>query len=166
MMRRYCVMLLLALPMAVMAQMKFGFFSYDEALQSMRDYTLVQKKMTTLQDQYQAETKRVEEEFNRKYEEFLDGQREFPKTILQKRQTELQELLKSNVAFKAESMKLLKQAEEEAFAPLHEKLRKVLSTIGSEHGYAFILNTDGNACPYIDPEMGEDVSATVKEALR
>ncbi len=166
MMRRYCVMLLLALPMAVMAQMKFGFFSYDEALQSMPEYALVQANLKDLRSKYDAETRRAEEEFNRKYEEFLDGQSDFAPTILQKRQTELQELLKSNVAFKAESMKLLKQAEEEAFAPLHEKLRKVLSTIGSEHGYAFILNTDGNACPYIDPEMGEDVSATVKEALR
>lgn len=166
MMRRYCVMLMLALPMAVMAQMKFGYFSYDQALQSMPEYALVQANLKDLRSKYDAETRRAEEEFNRKYEEFLDGQSDFAPTILQKRQTELQELLKSNVAFKAESVKLLKQAEEEAFAPLHEKMSKVLSTIGAEHGYAFIINTDGNACPYIDPEMGEDVSEVVKEALR
>ena len=68
---------------------RYGYLSYQEALKSMPQYAMVQKKMENLRSQYQAETLRVEEEFNRKYEEFLEGQREFPKTILQKRQTEL-----------------------------------------------------------------------------
>ena len=67
--------------------MKFGFLSYEAALQSMGEYALVQKQMADLRTQYEAETKRVEDEFNAKYEDFLEGQREFPKTILQKRQT-------------------------------------------------------------------------------
>ena len=166
MMRKYCLMLMLALPLLTTAQVKFGFFSYEEAFQSMPEYALVQANLKDLHSKYDAETRRAEEEFNRKYEEFLDGQSDFAPTILQKRQTELQELMKKNVAFKAESIKLLKQAETEAYAPLREKMRKVLATIGAEHGYAFILNTDGDACPYIDPEMGEDVSQIVKEALR
>ena len=67
---------------------RYGYLSYQEALESMPQYAMVQKQMENLRSQYQAETLRVEEEFNRKYEEFLEGQREFPKTILQKRQTE------------------------------------------------------------------------------
>ena len=100
------------------------------------------------------------------YEEFLDGQRDFAPTILQKRQTELQEMLTRNVAFKAESEKLLRQAEVEAMAPLREKLQKAIQLVGAEGGYAFILNTDGDACPYIDPEMGEDVTEKVAAALK
>ena len=160
------LMLLTAFPLLLSAQMKFGYFSYEEAFQSMPEYALAQTNLNDLREKYDAEMKRVEDEFNRKYEEFLDGQSDFAPTILQKRQTELQELLKKNVAFKKESSKLLKQAEQEAYAPLREKLRKVLETIGTEHGYAFILNTDGDACPYIHPEMGEDVSQLVREALR
>lgn len=160
------LMLLTAFPLLLSAQMKFGYFSYEEAFQSMPEYALAQTNLNDLREKYDAEMKRVEDEFNRKYEEFLDGQSDFAPTILQKRQTELQELLKKNVAFKKESSKLLKQAEQEAYAPLREKLQKVLETIGTEHGYAFILNTDGDACPYIHPEMGEDVSQLVREALR
>ena len=69
------------------ATLKFGFLSYEAALQSMPDYTLAQKNLADLKAQYQTEAKRVEDEFNRKYEEFLEGQRDFPKTILQKRQS-------------------------------------------------------------------------------
>ncbi len=148
------------------AQVKFGYFSYEQILKWMPEYKIVVDNMNDLKSKYDAETKRVEEEFNRKYEEFLDGQRDFAPTILQKRQTELQELLNRNVAFKAESERLLAEAEKEAFAPLHQKLSKALQAIGAQNGYAFILNTDGNACPYIDPTMGEDVTNMLKEALK
>ena len=166
-MKRYSILLLtLLLPLIAGAQVKFGYFSYEEAFVSMPEYAIAQANLKDLRAKYDAETKRAEDEFNRKYEEFLDGQSDFAPTILQKRQTELQELLHKNVAFKAETAKLLKQAEAEAYAPLREKLSKVLAKIGAEKGYAFILNTDGNACPYIDPEMGDNVSQLVREALR
>ena len=166
-MRKISLLLfVMLLPLMASAQMKFGYFSYEEAFKSMPEYALAQANLNDLKSKYDAETKRVEEEFNRKYEEFLDGQSDFAPTILQKRQTELQELLKKNVAFKAESAKLLKKAETDSFAPLREKLAKVVEKIGAERGLAFILNTDGDACPYINPEMGEDLSQLIKEALR
>ncbi len=166
-MKKYSILFLsLLLPLLAGAQVKFGYFSYEQAFSSMPEYAIVQANLKDLRSKYDAETKRVEEEFNRKYEEFLDGQSDFAPTILQKRQTELQELLKNNVAFKAETSKLLKQAEAEAYAPLREKLSKAVGKIGTERGYAFILNTDGDSCPYINPELGEDVTDAIREALR
>ena len=125
--------------------MKFGFLSYEAALQSMGEYALVQKQMANLRTQYEAETKRVEDEFNAKYEDFLEGQREFPKTILQKRQTELQELMQKNIEFKQNSIQELAKAEQEAMAPLRIKLIETLGNIGRERGYAFIVDTDQKA---------------------
>lgn len=162
----FLLLFVITLPLLSHAQFKFGYFSYDKALRSMPEYAVADANMKDLRRKYEAEMKRVEEEFNRKYEEFLDGQRDFAPTILQKRQTELQELLKKNVAFKAESEKLLQQAETEAFAPLREKLVKVVQQVGADRGYAFIINTDGDACPFINPEMGEDVSQIITEALQ
>ena len=164
--RLFLWLAIVLLPLAASAQMSFGYFSYDEAIKSMPEYALVQENLADLKSKYDQEMKRVEDEFNRKYEDFLDGRNDFAPTILQKRQTELQELLKKNVEFKAEARRLLQQAEVEAFAPLREKLQRVVNKIGSERGYAFILNTDGDACPYVNPEMGEDVSQIIKEALR
>ena len=146
--------------------MKFGFLSYEAALQSMPDYTLVQNNLADLKAQYQSEAKRVEDEFNRKYEEFLEGQREFPKTILQKRQSELQELMDKNIAFKQQGLAELARAEQEAMAPLRIKLIEALGKIGRERGYAFIVDTDQKAMPFINPAMGEDINQTVQDALK
>ena len=68
---------------------KYGYLSYDEVFQSMPEYATMQANLQTLREKYEAEQKRVEDDFNKKYEEFLDGQAGFPKTILQKRQSEL-----------------------------------------------------------------------------
>ena len=146
--------------------MKFGFLSYEAALQSMGEYALVQKQMTDLRTQYEAETKRVEDEFNAKYEDFLEGQPEFPKTILQKRQTELQELMQKNIEFKQNSIQELAKAEQEAMAPLRIKLIETLGNIGRERGYAFIVDTDQKALPFINPAMGEDINQLVQNALK
>ena len=145
---------------------RFGFLSYESALQSMPDYAKAQQKIDALKAQYQAETKRVEDEFNRKYEEFLEGQRDFPKTILQKRQTELQELMERNIQFKEQSRKELAQIEKDTMAPLRIRLIEQLGKIGRERGYAFIYDTDTNALPFINPDMGEDLNLLVRNALK
>lgn len=145
--------------------LKFGFLSYQAVLQSMTDYTQVQVDMAQLREKYQAEQKRVEDDFNKKYEEFLDGQASYPKTILQKRQSELQEMLNKNIAFKRESQQLLEKAEAEALAPLKARLAEALANVGMARGLAFILNTDANSAPWINLSLGEDVTEAVKAIL-
>jgi outer membrane protein len=169
-MKKAILLVLLALMAAVptMAQndLKFGYLSYATALQAMPEYAAIQNNMAELRQKYEAEQKRVEDDFNKKYEEFLDGQKSYPKTILQKRQSELQEMLDKNIAFKKESQRLLSQAEEEAMAPIRVRLAEVLDAIGRERGYAFIVNTDEKAALWLNPAMGEDVSAAVKALLQ
>ena len=173
-MKRFLVLLVAFVALHAFAQgdatssssVKFGYLSYQTALKSMPGYTLAQQKLNDLKAQYQAEAKRVEDEFNRKYEEFLEGQRDFPKSILQKRQTELQELMAKNVAFKNKSVEQLAKDEAEALAPLYDKLNATLAAIGQEKGYAFVLDTDVKALPFINPAMGEDINEVVKNALK
>ena len=148
------------------ATFRFGYLSYETALKSMSDYAIVQQKLADLRQQFQDETLRVEDEFNRKYEEFLEGQREFPQSILKKRQMELQELLDKNIAFKENSRKELEQAEQDLMAPLKIRLIEVLDKIGRENGYAFIIDTDVKALPFINPAMGHDLNQQVQDALK
>ena len=145
---------------------RFGYLSYETAIQSMPEYALVQQKMKALQEQFQAETLRVEDEFNRKYEDFLDGQRDFPRTILQKRQSELQELMEKNIQFKEQGRQELADAEREAMAPLRIRLIELLSTIGREKGFAFIYDTDTKALPFLNISFGEDINQLGQDALK
>lgn len=87
-MKRFLLLLITVISLSASAQtsepvLKFGFLSYEAVLTSMPEYATVEQGMKDLEAQYAAEQKRVEDEFNKKYEEFLDGQRDFPQTILQ-----------------------------------------------------------------------------------
>lgn len=161
----FLLIVLGVLSLTANAQTRFGYFSFDNVLKSMPDYVMAQRSIDDLRQKYDAEMKRVEDEFNSKYEEFLDVQKDLVPAILRKRQAELQEMMQKNINFKNESQRLLKQAEADAFAPVKNKLYNALTKVGQAQGYAFILNTDGDACPYVNPEMGEDATELIKEAL-
>ena len=120
-----------------------------------------QQKLSDLRAQYNAELQRVEQDFNTKYEEFLEGQREFPETILRKRQTELKELLERNIAFKNESRRELEKAEAEVIGTLTTSRHVgVLATEGTINTESYTLEiqklwpditVSGVACPFWVP---------------
>ena len=144
----------------------FGYISYEQTLRQVPAYDEVQQQLADLRSQYAAELQRAEQEFNKKYEEFLDGRADFPTSILRKRQTELQELMDKNVAFREQARRDLQKAEAEALAPLRSTLDKAIAAVALRHGLAFVLNTDQNACPFINPVVGQDVSPLVMEELK
>ena len=146
--------------------LKFGYLSYDSVKQSMKEYAEMQQQVAAMRSAYEAEMKRVEDDFNKKYEEFLDGQQSFPKTILQKRQSELQEMLDKNIAFKNESLRILNETEAQLMESVNLMVKICVQQVGQQHGYAFILNTDANAVPWLNPEMGVDVTEEVKALLQ
>lgn len=152
--------------LAASAQIRFGYLSYDSVLTSMPDYQLARRSVSDLRLKYDAEMKRAEQEFNEKYEAFLEVQRDLVPAILRKRQAELQEMMEKNIEFKKEAQKLLQQAENEAYAPVKRKLNEAVAKVGGERGYAFVLNTDGDTCPYVSPEMGEDATEFVKAVIK
>lgn len=146
--------------------LRYGYLSYDSVLHRMPDYALACHNISSLKSNYDAEMKRVEDEFNTKYEFFLQDQSSLAPTILQKRQAELQELMEKNLAFKEKAANLLKQAEEDALAPVRKKLNAAISQIGERRGLAFVLNTDNNAAPWLNPSMGEDITEAVLRVMQ
>lgn len=169
-MKKFLLVIFACIAMAAQAQdnapaLKFGYLSYDLALKSMKEYATVQMRMDSLRSAFNAEMQRVEDEFNRKYEDFLDGQKDFPRTILLKRQTELQEMMQKNIDFKQQLQRELTDTEAQLMAPLRIHLNEAIATIAREQGLVLVINTDANACPFIEPAMGVDVNELVVKKL-
>lgn len=141
--------------------LRFGYLNCDSAVRALPEYAIVENNLADLRSKYDAEMKRVEDEFNQKYELFLEEQRNLAPSILQKRQAELQELIEKNAAFKEKARSLLADAEKEAFAPLRLRVNNAIRQIGQARGLAFVVNGDANTLPYVDPVMGEDITEAV-----
>ena len=151
---------------AVAQQAKIGYFSYKAILEDMPDYVTAMLGVETLRKQYDEELKAASDEFNEKYELFLDQQSMLDEPIKQKRQADLQSLLDRNTQFRNESMRLLRQAEQDALAPVKQKLNKAIQSVGYSGAFLLIVNTDSEACPYIDSTSAEDVTAKIKSYIR
>ena len=72
-MKKLVLLLIMTVAMStVQAQsLRFGYFCLQNVMESLPEYTVAKQNMATLTSKYEAETKRSEDEFNRKYEEFL-----------------------------------------------------------------------------------------------
>ena len=140
---------------------QFGYLSYTKVLEAMPEYAKAQKSLNELRTTYDNELKRSEEAFNKQFEEYIDGQKSFPENILLKRQKELQQLMQQSIEFKQEAQRLIAQAEAEMMEPVYERLNNILAEVGTKNGFAYILNTDNNSYPFINPAQGVDITNEV-----
>lgn len=153
-------------PAVVHETIRFGYLSYNDVLHAMPGYQQAQKRIDELRSAYQNELSRSEEQFSKAYAEYVEGQQTFPENILLKRQKELQTLMEQAMQFKKEARELLEENEKAVMEPLHQKLNNAIHQVGMEHNYAFIVNTDQNAYPFINGGIGIDVSADVLGHLK
>lgn len=140
---------------------KIGYFSYKEVLNSLPAYTEAMAGVETLRKQYADELKSAEDEFNEKYEMFIEQQSSLAESIKQKRQADLQALLERNEQFKKEAQRLLAQAEKDALAPVKAKVAESIKKTAKQTGCLVVLNTDSEACPYIDENLSEDITKQI-----
>ena len=143
----------------------FGYISYATVFQQMPEYDEAQQNFQKLKAMYDAEAARAEEEFQRKFSEFLQGQKEFPQSIMRKRQTELQELMEQGVEFRTKAQQLLAEAQAELQKPVEQKLTAAINAVAARQRLIFVINTDNHACPYIDPTAGTDLYEPVLAEL-
>ncbi len=145
--------------------LRFGYCSYSEVLKALPEYTIAMAKLDSIKAIYDKELTDSEEDLNKRFTEYIDGQTTYPKNILLKRQKELQLLINQSIEFKEGAQRLLTSAEQELMKPLNQRMKEVLNKIGKDRNYAFILNTDNNSCPFVNDEQGEDITNVVLTLL-
>ena len=144
---------------------KYGYLSYSQVLENMTEYKVAQQQLKELRTKYEMEAQYNESSFRRQFAEFLQGQKDFPQSIMLKRQRDLQEALEKSLAFRDEAERLLKQAETEVLAPIKARLDNAIRMVGGAYNLEYIYNMDTNAMPYVNPALVMDVTKLVEQQL-
>lgn len=172
--RRFVVCLML-LPLALgsVAQeastsgwaLYIGRISHSEVIKQMPQYAEAQRNLKDLRAQYESEASRSEKEFQAKFEEFLQSQKDLSPTILSKRQNELQAMMDANIQFRLKVQALLKDAEEELMADVKAVLKDAVSSVAAEQGLNIVINTDAEGLSYLVPNSSRDITSEVLRKL-
>ena len=144
---------------------KYGYLSYSQVLENMTEYKVAQQQLKELRNKYEMEAQYNEATFKRQFAEYLQGQKDFPQSIMLKRQRDLQEALEKSLAFREEAERLLKQAEAEVLAPIKSRLDNAIRMVGGAYNLDYIYNLDTNAMPYVNPILVMDVTKLVEQQL-
>lgn len=150
---------------AAAKQYKFGFLDYRALFESLPEYAAAQKSLADIKAKYDTETQHNEESFKRMYLEFLQGQKDFPQTIMLKRQKELQQAMEEGVKFRNQVADLLSKAQQDLERPILARIDSAITLVGKERGYDVILNTSEKTFSFISKTTGEDVTELVRQKL-
>jgi outer membrane protein len=63
-----------------------------------------------------------------------------------------------SVSFRQESQRLLQKAEAEMMQPVMDRLNKAIQEVATERNLIFVINTDDNAVPFINPLVGVNIT--------
>lgn len=142
-MKKLILMLMLCAPMTMMAQ-KFGKVNTQQIMQSLPDVAKANGEMEALQKQKENDLKSMQDEFQRKADEYQKGSSTMNATAKQQKETELQTLQqKIQQAYQDGQLELQKKSSE-LMQPIVAKVRTAIEAVGKAGNYTFIFE-DGAA---------------------
>jgi outer membrane protein len=160
-MKKIIISLLLILPMAVSAQ-KFGHINTQELFAQMPEVAQVRAKMDTIQSQYENQLASMNEEIQKKMQDYQAQEATLADAIKQIRQQELQEMQQRIQLFYQTAEQDIQKKQQELLAPVHEKMAKAIKAVGERDGYTYIF--DSAAMVHIGTDAN-DVTPAVKKEL-
>lgn len=153
---------LFILPLAVMAQAKFGHMNSASIIPEMAEYKKAQTDLEAMQKNYQDELQRTQEEFNKQYQEYVAQADSLPKNIAERRQKSLQDMAQRQEEFQQEAYQAMQKAQQEALTPILQKVQTAVQELGKAEGFTYIFDiSNTNGIPYVG-EGSVDVTDKIK----
>ena len=118
-MKKIIIAMLLILPMAVSAQ-KFGHINTQELFAQMPEVAQVRLKMDTMQSQYENQMASMNEEIQKKMQDYQAQEATMADAIKQIRQQELQEMNQRIQLFYQTAEQDIQKKQQELLAPVHD----------------------------------------------
>ena len=159
-MKKLIIAMMLILPMAVSAQ-KFGHINTQELFAQMPEVNQVKLKMDTIQGQYEAQLASMNEEIQKKAQDYQAQEATMPDAVKQIRQQELQEMQQRIQLFYQTAEQDIQRKQTELLTPIHEKMAKAIKAVGEREGYTYIF--DSAAMVHIGSDAIDATSAVKKE---
>ena len=136
-MKKLIIFLLMILPLGVFAQeAKVAIVNSQEIMMAMPE------TMKQMNDKYAGEMKTMEDEFQKKYTDYIAQQDSMTENIKLRRTQELEDIRQRVENFTQVAQQDMNKKQQELLAPIQDKLRNAIKAVGDEKGYAYIIDNN------------------------
>lgn len=161
MIKKLLLAVMVALPSMAFAQ-KFGVINTETLMQNLPEMKEVQTQFEAASKKYEDEFQNLQGEFQKKYTEFQNMEETTPQTIKDRRIQELQELDQKIQQFRQTASQDLQRQQEQLLAPIQQKVRTAIQSVGAEGSFTMIFE---NMIPLYTGSDVIDVTPLVKAKL-
>ena len=162
-MKKLIVLLLMILPLSAIAQEeKIAYVKTHEVFMPMPGVSEMEKKLADLNEKYKGELKLMQDEYQKKYADFIQQQDSLTENIKLRRMQEIQDIQARIDNFVQVAQQDVQKKQQELLMPIQEKLQKAIKDVGAENGYTYIV--DPAALLYTGPNA-IDATPLVRKKL-
>jgi len=165
-MRKLIALLLMLLPFVGAAnaqEAKIAFVNTQEVFMALPEVADMRKQIDDLNANYQKELETMQNEFQKKYSDFIAQQDSLTENIKVRRMQEVEDLRQRMDNFVQVAQQDVNKKQQELIAPIQQKMADAIKAVGTEQGYTYIIDpqvllyTGPNAIdatPFVKTKLG------------
>lgn len=163
-MKKLIVFLMMVLPLGAFAQdVKIAFVNTQEVITAMPELSAMEKQMTDINEKYKVELKQMQDEYQKKYSDYIAQQDSLTENIKLRRMQEIQDIQERINNFLQVAEQDVQKKQQELFAPIQQKVQVAIKAIGEEKGYMYIIDPSVllykgtsaiDATPFVKSKLG------------
>ncbi|MDR1624305.1 MAG: OmpH family outer membrane protein [Tannerellaceae bacterium] len=140
-MKKLIVLLFMILPLSVVAQeIKIAYVAVQEIFTSMPELSTIEKQLTDLNEKYTQELKVMQDEYQKKYSDYMSQQDSLTENIKLRRMQEIDDIRARMENFVPIAQQDMQKKQEELYKPVQEKIHNAIKAVGEEKGYTYIID--------------------------
>lgn len=163
-MKKLIVLLLMILPLGAIAQeVKIAYVNTQEVFMAMPEVSTMEKQMADLNEKYKLELQQMQEEYKKKYADFVAQQDSLTENIKLRRMQEIEDIQGRMDNFVQVAQQDVQKKQQELLQPIQQKLQDAIQKVGAEKGYTYIVDPAAllyrsdnatNATPFVRAKLG------------
>ena len=163
-MKKILVAILMMAPLALSAQ-KFAHFNSADIIPNMKEYTTAQTEIQNMAKQFDDDLKLMQDELQKKTEEYQKEQANLLENVRQRREQELNDLYQRMQQSYQDNQQSLQKAQQDKMGAIQQLVLDAVKKIGETGGYVYVIDTNAGAIPFVTTALSTDITADVKKAV-
>lgn len=145
-------------------KLKLGHLNSNDLLEAMPERISAQKTLQDFSKQLEDQLVTMQEELEKKYNEYLEKKDNMSELIRKNKEEELMSIQQRIQTFQTNAQQELQKKEQDLLKPIIDKAKKAIEDVAKENAYTYILDTGSGSVLYF-PKESDDILPLVKKKL-